>query len=625
MHLEHLESRIALATLTGNTLTWVDVDQDLVTLVLKTKAEAEASHFIFDTAFDSTGPQILRTIALAGQSDFNGASITISVEKTDTGDSKVSIGFIGADGIDLKSVTVPGDLGGIKAGSGTTKLAIKSLTVGSLGVNAQQTLGTTNPVTSDLLAGAGKITVTGDVGKAVLNVTSPTANIDDISVGGDVRGELNFGKVGKLIIVGALDGLAEGIGSVNASTIGVTSIGGITGGEGFTDGILRVQKATKLTIKGDVLGGTLPGTGNIQIGTVKSLTVEGDVAATVFNSGEIGINQFAKSIVITGSLNGGNLSAPSVNKINVGGNLDGSIGEGGGSILVFDKLGQVTVGGDVKGGNLAATGVIDVSGKLGKVVIEGNLVGGTADGTGSVFATDSIGDVTINGGIIGGDFEDTGTVSSLNGSIGRVRIAESVTDDSHVNSGRIQSRKGIASVTILGSFSGSILTEGKLGPVRVDGSISGTANDRAVIGAQMAIASLSVKANASFLDVDSGSFLSALGNPDVTIGNVKIGGTATAMNIFVGISPNEDGVFGTSDDVLADPNGGGKGRASIRSLTIGQVAATEATDDSFAIVAEQIGKIIVGRNTISLNKGVSNDPYSVAVSGDLIAFEVSAT
>jgi hypothetical protein len=230
--------------------------------------------------------------------------------------------------------------------------------------------------------------------------------------------------------------------------------------------------------------------------------------------------------------------------------------------------------------------------------------------------------VTINGGILGGSFEDAGAVSSLNGSIGRVRVEGSITDNEHVNAGRIQSRTGIASVTVIGDFGGTLLTEGKLGPVRIDGSVAGTASDRAIIAAQKSIASVSVKANASFLDVDAGSFLNALGNPDATIGNLKISGTATALNVFVGISPNEDGIFGTSDDILVDPSGGGKGLASIASLTIGQVASTPEAGDSFAIVAEQIGKIIVGGNVVFLAKGAGNDPFSVAVGGDLIAFEV---
>jgi hypothetical protein len=143
-----------------------------------------------------------------------------------------------------------------------------------------------------------------------------------------------------------------------------------------------------------------------------------------------------------------------------------------------------------------------------------------------------------------------------------------------------------------------------------------------IIAAQNSITGLSVKADASFLDVDAGSFLHASGNPDAKIGSIKIGGTATALNVLVGISPGDDGIFGTSDDILVDPSGGGKGVASIASLTIGQIAATAETSDSFAIVAEQIGKIIVGGTSTNLAKGARNDLFSVSVSGDLIAFEV---
>jgi hypothetical protein len=88
------------------------------------------------------------------------------------------------------------------------------------------------------------------------------------------------------------------------------------------------------------VGGTSPGTGNIQLGTVKTLTIEGDIAGTIFNSAEINIQKSAKTIVVSGSLNGGNLSAASANTVEIGGNLDGSVGEGGGSLTIFENLGN---------------------------------------------------------------------------------------------------------------------------------------------------------------------------------------------------------------------------------------------------------------------------------------------
>jgi hypothetical protein len=194
---------------------------------------------------------------MSGKTELKGASITVTVDKAEAGDGSVDIGFIDASGVDLKSITTPEISVESKPAAGRAKVALKSLSIGSLGVHALQTLGTSTVVISDLAGGAGKITIAGDIGKSLLNVTSATAKLGLLSIAGEVRGEISLTKVSKLTVVGSLNGVGDGVGSLSALSIGVASIGGIKGGE-FNDGKLNVQSAAKLTITGDSSGRHLP-------------------------------------------------------------------------------------------------------------------------------------------------------------------------------------------------------------------------------------------------------------------------------------------------------------------------------------------------------------------------------
>ena len=107
--MKRLQDRVAIVTYT-------DTDGDLVTITFSKKTGLDASDFVFDTAFDATGPQKLLNIDLSDDSDLTGTNITMKVAKV--GDGAADVGAILASGIKLGKVVIQGDLRQITVGDG---------------------------------------------------------------------------------------------------------------------------------------------------------------------------------------------------------------------------------------------------------------------------------------------------------------------------------------------------------------------------------------------------------------------------------------------------------------------------------------------------------------------------
>ena len=217
----------------GKTATFPDTDGDLVTVKV-TKGALAQRDFTFSGG-------ILQKLNLADDGDeFAGTSLTVTVKKAGLGDGKFNLGAIDAHGLDLGTVTLPGDLGQIDAGDTKFKTpAILALTVGSLGVIAgTQPVGTINPLQSDLVGTLGKLTVKGDVRGAV-NVTGGTgANIGLVSIGGFLDGSAG----------GVFAGLIRAGGNIGA----VTVKGRVIGGADFS-GIIAGGKLGLVTLGADLI------------------------------------------------------------------------------------------------------------------------------------------------------------------------------------------------------------------------------------------------------------------------------------------------------------------------------------------------------------------------------------
>src|SRR4030095_907508 len=151
--IEPLESRIAPAVITGNVLTYNDIDGDAVTITFATAAQLTPNQFTFDTAFDSTEPQQLQLIDLRSLAPAfasterqqchlidlsslptaEGASIVMKVTQTGAGNGRADAGYINAHGSDLAKVKLAGDLGRIDVGDDDFTAALKSLSAYSIG------------------------------------------------------------------------------------------------------------------------------------------------------------------------------------------------------------------------------------------------------------------------------------------------------------------------------------------------------------------------------------------------------------------------------------------------------------------------------------------------------------
>ena len=213
----------------GKTAVFVDTDGDTVTLKVS-KGALQQRDFTFRSG-------ILQKLNLADDGEeFAGAKITVTVKKSLAGDGKVNLGAIDARGLDLGTVTLPGDLGQIDAGDGNFKTpAIKALTVGTLGVaNGTQPGGTVAPLQSDLTGSLAKLTVKGSV-KGAINITGGTgANLGPVAIGGDLDGSAGGtfagllragGNIGAVTVKGSVIGGADFSGIIAGGKLGKVSIG----------------------------------------------------------------------------------------------------------------------------------------------------------------------------------------------------------------------------------------------------------------------------------------------------------------------------------------------------------------------------------------------------------------
>ena len=223
------EVRVTLSA-GGKTATFPDIDGDLVTVKV-TKGALSQRDFTFSDGvwqkLDLSGNPLL----------FGGTNLTVTVKKALAGDGRVNLGAIDAHGLDLGSVTLPGDLGQIDAGDTIFKTpAIKSLTVGSLGVDSgTQPAATLRPLQSDIVGTLARLTVKGSV-EGVVSITGGSGahlgpvNIGSLdgSAGGTHAGLLRaVGNIGPVVVQGSVRGGADFSGIIAGGKLGLVTIGGV--------------------------------------------------------------------------------------------------------------------------------------------------------------------------------------------------------------------------------------------------------------------------------------------------------------------------------------------------------------------------------------------------------------
>ncbi|MGB8169023.1 MAG: integrin alpha [Chthoniobacteraceae bacterium] len=454
-----------------NAVRFTDVDGDLVTVSSSKPAfNPDGSNVqLLKHGASAPGAQLLSLTLTNGFGGitFDGADITFTVKRAAGGDGKVNVGFIDATGVDLGKVTVSGDLGRIVSGDADTGLALKSLTVGSLGFFGGRTADTGIGLRSTISGGAGSLKVAGDLDGARFEVVRAVGatnggGLASVTVGGSLIG-------GKVADSGAIDTIDR---------LGAVKVGGdLIGGLGFYSGsIYSGGDFGNVSIAGDLRGAGGRFSGAIQsVGKLGNVTIGGSQLGGVgYESGAIDSQGSMGMVRIAGDQVGSGLDSAIIYTRNTGADLAG-----------------VSIGGDARAGAGKFSGGIFAGGKLGPVAIAGDVLGtATApyviQGQGALTGTKSVAitSVKIGGGfthgLIRAGFD--GFDNPTNGhaqigaiTVGRDWVASSVTagltsrvnapdpsvdfgngDDVFAPSGPAGVVASIASITIKGRAAGSL-------------------------------------------------------------------------------------------------------------------------------------------------------------------------
>jgi len=364
--IEILESRIAPAAV----FYFTDVDGDHVKIssTLGTNTELAAAVTLGNAAQPAVGkPHQLEMLTLG--SAFEGASISITATPSNdlnpgtaikSGDGFVNVGEINATSIDLKTVTIHGDLGQIIVGDGTTTgPGLKSLSVQSMG-DFGLTTGA-NDTASRFTNGVTSIKVAHDVNgvslRAIASGSAPTAKIGSVFIGGNLIGGSTT-DTGEIIA-------ADGIGSVKIMQ-------SVIGGSALQTGRIATNSGGNIGsiyIGGSLVGGSAQATGVVYSpANIGSVTVRGSV--------------LGGSAVTSGGIDGGNIGS-----VTIGGNLMGTQFVSAAAVdhtafvRVQDNLKNVTIGGSIVsgletgGGALTFSGAIQAGETLGAVKVLGSILG----------------------------------------------------------------------------------------------------------------------------------------------------------------------------------------------------------------------------------------------------------
>ncbi|MEQ1859559.1 MAG: VCBS repeat-containing protein [Chthoniobacteraceae bacterium] len=491
----------------GKTATWTDVDGDLVTLKV-TKGTLDAANFslLANSATDSRARLLKLDVGTTpgGMSEFEGTDITLTAKRAGGGDGKVNLGFLRGSNTDLGAVKIGGDLARMFVGDATDEMALKSLTLDSVGLFGARLQDTGGEVRFLVAGPAGPVKIAGDFREGrlfgVQAATAGTGTIASITIGGSMIG-----------------GKRSGSGQIIAETLGPVKIGGdLVGGAGFSSGFLGADRLTSLTVGGSILGAGATNSGAVQIlGPLGPVSIGGDlVGAAGFSSGSI-------------------LALQSLGRVGIKGSQFGGAGVNSGSIVAGDltvavAIAGVSIGGDARAGSASTSGGIFAEGALGPVSIGGDVVG-TAEqpyviaGVGPLTGAKSLAIASVK---IGGDFERGQILGGYAGDQG----------------GGFNGRAQIGAITVGGDWIASSAAAGLLthtGATNANG-IFGNGDD-AFIAAGPATGVASIKsvtikgaARGTFEDGDRFAVVAE------TIGSVSIGGKKLPLTKSTTADPAND-------------------------------------------------------------------------------------
>ncbi|MDB6171285.1 MAG: repeat protein [Chthoniobacteraceae bacterium] len=660
----------------ARTATFTDIDGDLVTIKV-------SKGTLFPSDLHLSGPSslggaTLEMLDLSGHADLKDANISITAKPGPLGgDGFVNIGYFNASGFDLGTVFIDGDLGRIDAGNMSnfsTQPAVKSLTVGSIGVAGLNTQDPGSPsLISHISRDLGALTVRTDIQDATLVIGGGAGAV---KVGGNLDGA-------HLYIMGggsplALKSLGVG-GSVLRSQILVgydftvatkadVQIGAVTVNDNWVASDLVAGIRSTNSTFGDADDTLIPGGSAAVPATIKSVVIKGQASGSFEAGGRFGIVAESIGLVTAGHVKYDLTSAPGeIFFIGATGDFQGREVPGPATGPTFPVLTSVpvTIGttgriatltdadGDIvtvtvnRGTLLATDFVTDPSGLGGTTFRTLNFHADLSGANVTIIATPGPlgGDGLVNLGYLNAAGLDLGTVS-IGGDLGRIDAGTGGDLPAikllKVNSFGLaglgtQEAMGASAISSINGNIGAlnVQTDVRGVTLAVDGRVGAVALGGDLIDAHLlinggtppasgstalALKSVAVAGNVTRSQILAGYDLTGGVNADVQIGNVTIGGDCVASDLVAGVLAN-NGVFGDADDkVIAG------GSASIvariaKVLIKGTAAGTFEPGGQFGIVAQAIGAVNIGHVKVPLS--AIRDVFAIGSTDDFCVREVS--
>lgn len=365
----------------GKSATFRDVDGDLV-MVKTSKGAFDGSEFSgIETGPNGAG-QLQRLMLDA---DFSGANITFTAKPGAAGGNGfVNIGFLDATGVDLGTVSVPGDLSRLSAGTvGETpeRPALKSLTVQSLGVLGSSTQGVGSVFPSvNLLGALPKLTISGDLRTSISIDGGAAGKLGSAFIGGSfvpITNSISLsadGGIGSLKIAGDIRSTASaGVAIQSDGAIGSINVGGSIAG----DSIVNIRAFGQLTAptKGADIA-------------IKSINVRGSVESARIEVGSVSTKSSADASIGSITVGGDWIASNVVTASQFGtdaivGTNDDNLRAGANvrdNPAIFSTLGSFTVKGQALGTATMATDMFSViAERIGKAKVGGRTFAFIAD------------------------------------------------------------------------------------------------------------------------------------------------------------------------------------------------------------------------------------------------------
>ena len=345
--IEPLEARIAPASLgasatevtlvSEHVATFSDADGDIVKIQVS-RGTLDQTDFVLVAS--GLGADLRQINFSDDNGEFAGAKLTITAKRDlFSGNGFANIGYINSKGADLGKVSVKGDLGRIDAGLvNSSKPAVKSLTVQSMGALGLSTQDTGGSLTSEFAGRVGAITVKSDLDGVTL---AALGSIGSVKVRGSVNGgQISAGTtLGSVSVSGDITGTAAApvlitaVGNNNATLLRIDlAIGGIHAGGSV--GFLRV-----------LAGAARTGVVSNEDASIGKITVTGDWrASTVFAGATAGPDGF-EGTTDDATLNHTQKIFSRIAAIAIGGQPFGTLTVGDSFGIIAEQIGKLKVGG----------------------------------------------------------------------------------------------------------------------------------------------------------------------------------------------------------------------------------------------------------------------------------------